>query len=330
MTARINTARGIACRIVAEMLPTFANPVEPTLEDAYIYLIEGGAVMSFFSCQGRGNPYFSLQDHMAGSSTDIVLTTGGYSLYQPAVTGTQASQLIANPVLAGALIGAVLFALLTLFELNRVHESQMASLTDTLVSPIILNTARVVAVLMVATAAGLLTMVAYYPYTATKMGHIFEPELYFASFLILMLPSLWLGSLFAAVFYQITRRVDISFMLIAACVLLSMSQFFHGDFILRWANPSIPVYSDDFSNALALRMALYSRLFWLIVLAGLWFLSTLFIRRYEKGALGSLVYNMREFRVIPLLVVVFLASGVAMYMYQPFVNHSPFEPEFFD
>ncbi|NLJ86478.1 MAG: M1 family metallopeptidase [Firmicutes bacterium] len=264
----------------------------------------------------------------------IVLTLcsllAGYSLYQPAVTGTQASHLIANPVLAGALIGAVLFALLTLFELNRVHESQMASLTDTIVSPIILNTARVVAVLMVATAAGLLTMVAYYPYTATKMGHIFEPELYFASFLILMLPSLWLGSLFAAVFYQITRRVDISFMLIAACMLLSMSQFFHKDFILRWANPSIPVYSDDFSNALALRMALYSRLFWLIVLAGLWFLSTLFIRRYEKGALGSLVYNMREFRVIPLLVVVFLASGVAMYMYQPFVNHSPFEPEFFD
>ena len=39
---------------------------------------------------------------------------------------------------------------------------------------------------------------------------------------------------------------------------------------------------------------------------------------------------MREFRVIPLLVVVFLASGVAMYMYQPFVNHSPFEQGFFD
>ncbi|MHB9922834.1 ATP-binding cassette domain-containing protein [Clostridium botulinum] len=39
ITSRVNTARGIACRIVAETLPTFAEAVEPTLEDAYMYLI---------------------------------------------------------------------------------------------------------------------------------------------------------------------------------------------------------------------------------------------------------------------------------------------------
>lgn len=39
VTARINTARGISCRIVAEELPSFAAVVEPTLEDAYMYLI---------------------------------------------------------------------------------------------------------------------------------------------------------------------------------------------------------------------------------------------------------------------------------------------------
>ncbi|OSB19219.1 ABC transporter ATP-binding protein [Clostridium sporogenes] len=39
ITSRINTARGIACRIVAEKLPDFAEAVEPTLEDAYMYLI---------------------------------------------------------------------------------------------------------------------------------------------------------------------------------------------------------------------------------------------------------------------------------------------------
>lgn len=46
VTARINTARGIACRIVAEVLPAFAKPVEPTLEDAYLYLIEKGERLS--------------------------------------------------------------------------------------------------------------------------------------------------------------------------------------------------------------------------------------------------------------------------------------------
>ncbi len=39
ITSRVNTAQGITCRIVAETLPTFAQVVEPTLEDAYMYLI---------------------------------------------------------------------------------------------------------------------------------------------------------------------------------------------------------------------------------------------------------------------------------------------------
>jgi len=41
ITARINTAHGVSCRVVAEKLPEFAQAVEPTLEDAYMYLIKG-------------------------------------------------------------------------------------------------------------------------------------------------------------------------------------------------------------------------------------------------------------------------------------------------
>lgn len=39
ITTRINTARGVSCRVVAQTLPPFAQPVEPTLEDAYLFLI---------------------------------------------------------------------------------------------------------------------------------------------------------------------------------------------------------------------------------------------------------------------------------------------------
>ena len=39
ITARVNTAQGIRCRTVAEKLPDFVQPEEPTLEDAYLYLI---------------------------------------------------------------------------------------------------------------------------------------------------------------------------------------------------------------------------------------------------------------------------------------------------
>ena len=39
ITARVNTSRGIRCRAVADTLPSFAQPEEPSLEDAYLYLI---------------------------------------------------------------------------------------------------------------------------------------------------------------------------------------------------------------------------------------------------------------------------------------------------
>ena len=43
VVSKINTANGIQCRIVAEILPKFAESVEPTLEDAYLYRIQKGA-----------------------------------------------------------------------------------------------------------------------------------------------------------------------------------------------------------------------------------------------------------------------------------------------
>ncbi len=42
--SKVNTSKGILCRIVAEKLPTYAEAVEPTLEDAYLYRIQKGAV----------------------------------------------------------------------------------------------------------------------------------------------------------------------------------------------------------------------------------------------------------------------------------------------
>lgn len=39
ITARVNTSRGIRCRAVGDDLPSYARPEEPTLEDAYLYLI---------------------------------------------------------------------------------------------------------------------------------------------------------------------------------------------------------------------------------------------------------------------------------------------------
>lgn len=44
ITARVNTSQGIRCRVVADKLPDYVRPEEPSLEDAYLYLISREAV----------------------------------------------------------------------------------------------------------------------------------------------------------------------------------------------------------------------------------------------------------------------------------------------
>ncbi len=258
----------------------------------------------------------------------LVLTAcaplGGYSWYVPVPTLTKASALIANPAMTGALLGAVFFALLTLYELDRVHRSETVTLTDTIVSPLTLNGARVLALMAPALVAVLLAMTVYLPYTMLEMKNIFVPELYIASFLVLMLPSLFFGILAAAALYHVTYRVDLSFVLFVVFALLSMSQWFSDDFILRWVNPLIPIYSDDFSNVRILRMATYNRLFWLTVLSGCYLLSLLCIRRYGRGILSSLCLNARKI-CLSLLAALMVCSGCFAYVYQPYIDHSPMD-----
>lgn len=42
VVSKVNTARGIQCRIVAEELPDYVDKAEPTLEDAYLFHIRKG------------------------------------------------------------------------------------------------------------------------------------------------------------------------------------------------------------------------------------------------------------------------------------------------
>ena len=71
----------------------------------------------------------------ARSTWLVVLLTalapfGGYSWYTPVDGETTTSVLIANPVMTGALAGAVLFGLLALSRWSRVHRAWTAGLIE--------------------------------------------------------------------------------------------------------------------------------------------------------------------------------------------------------
>ena len=251
----------------------------------------------------------------------LIVPLVGYGLYQPAtqLAVTRSGEFIGNPTLAGAIGGVILFALLTLFELDRVHKSGSDKLTDTIVLPVTMYLTRMISVLIAATATGIAAMIMYLPVTLIKVGYLFDFSTYLGCWLLIFLPALWIGSLLAAIFYQVTRRMDMSLVLVIFVAVPCFAAGLHYDFILRWINPDVPFLSDMFGNSQPLRMTAYNRLFWLVTLIGLYMISWLCVRRYGRGILGSLIKNGKKF--YKLIVGVFLILfAVNIYYEQPFVS----------
>ena len=247
----------------------------------------------------------------------------GLGLYKPAtqLAVTRSGEWIGNPTLAGAIGGVILFTLLTLFELDKVHKSHVDRLTDSMVSPVTMYLTKMISLLAVATVTGCVASVLYLPYTVYKVGYLFDWSTYWGCWLIVFLPALWISCLMSAVFYQMVRRMDLSLVLVIAVAIPCFTTAMHYDFILRWINPDMHFISDMFGNSQALRMAAWNRAFWLTVLAGLYILSLLCVRRYGKGVRGSFAINSKYFYK-PFIGAVLVFFAVHMYIIQPFVSRA--------
>ncbi|MCL2702728.1 MAG: hypothetical protein FWE91_03860 [Defluviitaleaceae bacterium] len=237
---------------------------------------------------------------------------------------TASTQMIINPVMTGMMAVPVLFALFTLLELDRVRKYKTSVLTDAIAPPMALHAARMGAITAVSLATGLAVMLAYLPYTAYSMEEFFDLGLYIKAYSIFMIPGMWMGSLFAAVFYLAFRRVDVSFIAVLACAYLAFNRPIFDDFLLRWINPNLYVFSDAFGNAQPFRMGIYNRQLWLLLLGGAWLVSFMFTRKYEKGVFGSIPRNIKKF-YLPAIGTVMILLGVYHYQTQPFYNNAPIE-----
>ncbi len=248
----------------------------------------------------------------------------GFSYYRQSMSDIMSGRYVANPALAAAVIGAVIWAVLTLLENDRVYHTKTDVLIDAVVSPIRMAVIRFSALITLSTLSCLICAVIYLPYTISKMDYLFDLGLYFSSYLILVLPTWWISILIVAALYQITHRIQTTGILYAACVYFSMSHFVSRDFFARWINPLISTYSDGFSSSFYLRIALYTRILWLALAGGFWLLSLICIRRYQKNLAGSFWNGLRKF-YIPLVSIALLSAGTLLWIRQPFVDHGPAE-----
>ena len=249
-----------------------------------------------------------------------VSPAAGLILYQPAYSDTMLSLYLANPALAGGVGGGILFALLTIFELDRTGRSRVDMLMDAAVSPHTMAWVRLLALLAGAVLATALTTAVWFPISLGLIGSVFTGTDYVLSYLLFLGLALPLSILAAASAYQITRRADLSLVLFAAFAGLSLTVW-ADQWQLCWLNPSVWAMSDDFTNFRLFRSVAYMRLTWLGILAGVWAVSYLCIRRYGKGLLGSLARGLRRL-YRPAIALVLLACSGTAYAAQPFYDNS--------
>lgn len=254
----------------------------------------------------------------------VLTPLAGYFLYKPSNTLMRSAAYIANPALAGAFGGAFLFAILALYEFDMVHRNRTAVITDSIVSPVLLNVVRMTSLIIAAIVCGIFLTILYLPYTVIVLGSVFRLSLYLKCFWFVTVPAYIIAVLAVTGIYQIVRRVDVSFLVFFIFACANLTGLMYNSFILRWINPVIPVLSDDFGNSYVLMMVLYNRIFWLLLLGGGWIFSLLCVRRYAKGLPGSLITNSKKI-LLPFMSVVMIAGAVYLYTGQPFIDNSPLE-----
>ena len=250
----------------------------------------------------------------------VLSPAAGLVLYRPATATTMLSLYLANPAMAGGVMGGVLFGALTVYELDRVSRSRADVLMDAAVSPLTMALTRLLALLAAAVGTLALTMLAWLPVSAGLIGSVFSGVDYALAYGLLMGLALPLSILAAGAAYQFTRRADLSLVLFAAFAALSLTVW-ADDWQLCWLNPCVWALSDDFSNFRVFRSVAWMRLTWLAALAGVWTVSYLCVRQYGKGLFGSLARGVRR-AYRPAIALALLACSGTAYAAQPFIDHS--------
>lgn len=246
----------------------------------------------------------------------------GYSFYRPTFGDSMSALYLANPMVTGGLAGTVLFALLMLVNLDRPRRNGTAALIETAVSPVAMNTARLLSVFSLALLVSLAAGILYLPYTVWKLNIVFSLNDYVLAVILFFLSGPVMGALAAAIAVQLTDRLDVSILAVLTALIISRGQWCNRYFLTQWSVPLVPTMSDAFGSAVVWRTACYSRFVWLCILSGFWLLSLLCVRQYGRSALGAFVWRARR-PILPASAVLLLAAGILLWQNQPFMDHSP-------
>lgn len=228
--------------------------------------------------------------------------------------------IILSPVKAGALLGSVVFALFTIYELDRMYRYNSISIIETCTDMISFYLSKTFSIIFAGAVSSILSYILYIPYSMIRLSNLFDPGLYLASYLTIMFPAILFSIMISAGVYMIVKRMDISYLIYGAIAYMSMNT--NNNYLAAWIQTSVPAYSDCFGNSLALRTVLWNRLLWLAVSSAVLTLGIMCTRKYGRNILYSSAVNSRKV-YIPFLAVLFILGAYTAYEYEPYFDDTP-------
>ncbi|AKN30097.1 hypothetical protein Ccar_04360 [Clostridium carboxidivorans P7] len=130
----------------------------------------------------------------------------GFTLKEALHNQVPSQNFIMNFYTSTILVSGSLFSLLTFIEFHHINKENIRALTDNIISPLILNLVRIVAIEVIATSSVIITGLIYIPYFVMKMEYSFDAYTYFKNFFLFIPFSTLLSILASFAFYQILHR----------------------------------------------------------------------------------------------------------------------------
>lgn len=256
----------------------------------------------------------------------IALTAAGAVWFSLNSTGRTASDaFILEPAKNSAILGALLFTLLTLVQSHRDYKNNTDTIILTCTDPIFYELRRTLALICTAVVTTLIITLFAFPYGMAKARDYFQPAAFFTAWYLIFLGALVFSVLLSSGFYMLTKRADAAFFIMAGLILLSklLENMFtlNPSYLFYWVQTTADSFSDLVSNQFQIDMLLWNRLFCLLVSMGLWALGLCTSRRYGRGLPGSFLVNCRRVW-IPVMLIAAISLSTVSYALEPIFDDS--------
>lgn len=241
-------------------------------------------------------------------------------------SSSDSSSYLGNPVLACGVLSLCLFFMLALYTVSRENRSGVDRVTQSVVSVLPFQLARLIAFLFLGGLVSILLVITQSLVWYIFFKNIFSFTLCIVFYCIVVPIGTWMGAILGLAFYQIMRNVSVSVVIFLMFFIFGFSNLARQKLFLSWINPLVPTVSDGYSNAFMLRTVLFTRCLYLIIFIGIWLLSLLCIRKYEKNIWQSLAINSKKIYLPIGCILCMILAGTMLYK-QPFFDHSTLDEE---